>query len=581
MPNKHFFFSTEALVITVTTASTSALSSLLVMAIILRSQSGLSTTYHIIMFFMSFWDFISSAASALVTLPMPSDVHAIYPFSGYAVGTSSTCAAQGFSIVAGQAFSTSSIVALNFYYIIAVRYGVSDNILKKRMLPILLAVAIIIVFLPLAVFPLYLDLCNPRPYEPYCLVGQYPEQCTLKGIECIGGDISTETFLIWWWATIIGIGTGFFLVFVSLVLVIMLIFKSERAIKKNAREKVEDEPLDHISINSTPSIDRHLEEGYGRTRRALRVSLLYIGAFFLTWIWTILTMALGGKIIYGYKVFDIVVDTGKLVFNPLQGFFNALIFIYDKVCMVKSSNQILTFTEALKIVLFFPEEVPEVVLTSIDIVTQDLYIREMYERDVEIEQDIIKNPESSEIASSIPSDFKSVRTPSFALSDVLSSQGVDKEHEERIYNYMNRPRFYRDLPSDLVKLYKVDISGPSHPSRTATLSKTIKNSSSVVPNTIGDTEKCKESTGQNSVGTNAVDAAAVTAATGHQTAIAEIEERSHFTSNSFLSGFSSILTPISRRGSFPKSAYSSHREKNNKRVDFVDDDLSINCSVNS
>jgi len=579
MPNRRFFFSTEALVISVATASTSAISSMLVIFIILRSQSRLSKTYHIIMFFMSFWDFISSTATALVTLPMPSDVHDVYPFSGYAIGTSRTCAAQSFSIVAGQGFTICSIVALNLYYVITIRYGVSDYVLKKKMLPIALAGSIIIVFLPIVIFPLYLDLFNPRPYEPYCLVGQYPEQCKLNGIECIGGDVSTKTFIIWWWITIIGIGSGFFLVFVSLVLVIMSIFHTERAIKKNARQKVEDESLDQNSIQSTSSIDYHLEGGYEMTRRALRISLLYIGAFFLTWIWTILTMAVDYA---DHRTAEKIVDMGKLVFNPLQGFFNASIFIYDKVRMVRSSNENLTFTTALTTVLFHPEDLPEVVLSSIEIVTQDLDARERYERDAEIQRNATEHLESFEIvSSSIPSDFKSLQTPSFALSNAVSSQGVDREVEKKTYDYSKQSRFYSDLPSDyLAELFNIDIGGPSHPVETDALPKTIKNSSPIAP-TIDDTGKCKQkSTGVKniSLGTDGVAAPGAPDICLRQVAREGIDERSHFSLNSLLSGFSSILTPTSRWGRKNTDSTSSlQRETDKKQVDFVDNDLSF-CS---
>ena len=97
-------------------------------------------------------------------------------------------------------------------------------------------------------------------------------------------------------------------------------------------------------------------------------------------------MTLGGIIRYGVQFYGEIVDTVKLTFNPLQGFFNALIFIYNKVCMVKGSNDDITFMAALKIVLFLPRHIPEVMLTSIELVTRDLDARE--ESHIPVDEDV-------------------------------------------------------------------------------------------------------------------------------------------------------------------------------------------------
>eukprot|EP00553_Chaetoceros_curvisetus_P004031 CAMPEP_0204623540 /NCGR_PEP_ID=MMETSP0717-20131115/9275_1 /ASSEMBLY_ACC=CAM_ASM_000666 /TAXON_ID=230516 /ORGANISM="Chaetoceros curvisetus" /LENGTH=81 /DNA_ID=CAMNT_0051638653 /DNA_START=52 /DNA_END=294 /DNA_ORIENTATION=- len=71
----NFTFSNEAWMIPSATGTISALSSILIMSIILRSsKESRFSSYHIIMFFMSFWDTIASTAIALNTIPMPSDV---------------------------------------------------------------------------------------------------------------------------------------------------------------------------------------------------------------------------------------------------------------------------------------------------------------------------------------------------------------------------------------------------------------------------------------------------------------------------------------------------------------------------
>jgi hypothetical protein len=51
----------------------SAISSMLIMYVIVRSSRGLSTIYHRIMFGMSVFDIFTSVAMGLTTLPMPKD----------------------------------------------------------------------------------------------------------------------------------------------------------------------------------------------------------------------------------------------------------------------------------------------------------------------------------------------------------------------------------------------------------------------------------------------------------------------------------------------------------------------------
>ncbi len=129
--NHSWYFTSEAWIIQTTTGSISTLSSALIMSIILRSQSKLSSPYHRIMFFMSFWDAIASSAMALTTIPMPIDV--IYPYAGNSYGNEATCSAQGFAIILAQAFTVAATCSLSLYYVCTIRYGMTDDTANKRL----------------------------------------------------------------------------------------------------------------------------------------------------------------------------------------------------------------------------------------------------------------------------------------------------------------------------------------------------------------------------------------------------------------------------------------------------------------
>ncbi len=113
----NFSFSNAAWMIPSTTGTISALSSILIMSVILRSsKESRFSSYHIIMFCMSFWDAIASIAIAFNTIPMPSDVNEFYPFKGKSFGNTATCEARGFLIMSGTGFAIAANCCLNIYY---------------------------------------------------------------------------------------------------------------------------------------------------------------------------------------------------------------------------------------------------------------------------------------------------------------------------------------------------------------------------------------------------------------------------------------------------------------------------------
>ncbi len=172
----YFLESGQAQAMTVTSSTFSAASSLLIISIILRSPSKLSSSYQRIMFSLCSWDTISSIAIALSTLPMSKDVLDVYEFVGVVLGNAGTCTAQAFAITAGQTFAIASNVTLSVYYVSTIRYKMTDQTVKKKLLPFMLGFSCLI-GLPICLAPLVMGLYNPRPFEPYCYIGSYPFEC--------------------------------------------------------------------------------------------------------------------------------------------------------------------------------------------------------------------------------------------------------------------------------------------------------------------------------------------------------------------------------------------------------------------
>lgn len=361
----YFYYSTEATIITCTAGALSTLSSLLIVLIILRSKETSFSSYHRVMLFMSISDIIASAPITLATLPIPSDT--LYPFSTLTLGNKNTCSAQAFTIVFGQVCAVLSNVILNLYYLFKIRYNKSDDFIRKKLEPIgftlAVAIGLLVVFTALAY-----DMLNPVPDWPLCYTGSaYPWNCLGNDeVECIAGNISLTEYTVFISLFFGLMGFVFITVLISLILVVLSVFKTKKALNKIQTDKASD------GLDETMEIE---QTGIGNTHSVLKVALMYIGAFILTYGWAVLSVAIGsfnqlGAIRY-------FLDRAKLLFNPAQGFFNLLIFLYNKIHILRESrNGTLSFRQAFRIVIVNPSEVPDFLIPSLDIIDKDIAMRE-------------------------------------------------------------------------------------------------------------------------------------------------------------------------------------------------------------
>ncbi len=156
------------------TGSISALASLLIIFIIARSRVKLSTIYHRIMFVMSCAGIMSSVAMALTTLPMPrsekykyNNGQGQYQYqdqdqdqdqndqgrTGTMLGNMGTCSAQGFFLIFGIICMTLYNSSLCTYYACAIAFGMRERNIQKYVEPFLhivpLVCAFVAAFVPL------------------------------------------------------------------------------------------------------------------------------------------------------------------------------------------------------------------------------------------------------------------------------------------------------------------------------------------------------------------------------------------------------------------------------------------------
>ena len=406
--SKSFFFTKTAIVIPTVTGSLSFLSSFAIVVFVIRSRSN--TVYHRILFVMSLFDMMSSLAIALTTLPMPSDVS--YPYSGPSYGTVKTCEAQGFAYLIGGAMTLCMNSVLNIYYLCTLRYNMSEKVFSRYIEPALYIFAIIS-SLPIVVsLVLQKDLFNPSVYDSLCVPDTYPFRCDIdrhrvngntdtnnvipEDYECRGDRISLDLFqqVIYF----IGVGSNFATLIVTMGLILLTFHKREKSLqtisnrgnnngsgsdskgtnsgngsKANSGTSsgngsgTSSRGVQSSAILGTTSMvvqESPAPAGAGitrslyhaaRTRRMINKQVvMYFAAFWLTWIFSLLVAANDG---FGNSYW---VQALRLATQPLQGFYNMLIFFYYKVSLLIRNDEDRTVSTALRILILNPRETHEI-----------------------------------------------------------------------------------------------------------------------------------------------------------------------------------------------------------------------------
>lgn len=301
--------------------SLSAISSTLIIYVILKSEKRLSSIYHRIMFGMSLSDICGSIAIALTSLPMPSHMPKEevfgYHWAGTRIGNTYTCNAQGFFIALGMISLHSYISALCVYYACAIAFAMKEHNIKKYVEPLLHGTAILAA-LTFSVPPLFTQMYNTGiTMYAWCGPIAYPDECNpSNGVECIRGTHQGsklyQTLIAVFMINVIWITLLF------LGMVVCKVVQTDRKMEKMFSTILNDEGNEDIIKN--------LVEKHKITKAVLIQAFSYIAALIMG----VLPPAL---ILVGAtdKSSRSFLERSTLVLFPLQGFFNSIIFMSFKV----------------------------------------------------------------------------------------------------------------------------------------------------------------------------------------------------------------------------------------------------------
>lgn len=352
------FTSSFAAIVPRITGTLSVVSASLTIYVILRSRTKLSSIYHRIMFGMSVADIMGSIAMGLTTLPMPThlpreDEFKEYIFAGTRLGNTQTCDAQAFFFLFGIVTMYGYNATLCLYYACAIAFRMKEKVIAKYV-EIFIHLGPITVALGTSLSQLLSGGYNPSPWQAWCDAAPYPYNCAdhdYEHLDCIRGQKpKTSAHAVW----IFFITVAAFIVITCLSLVTFAIHRASRELK---RAILINQQL-HSSRSDTAKRAKALErvkESNQNSKIVMIQSFAYISAFVWTLLFPVLRIVMEPNPLW--------IDKAMLIFMPAQGFFNFLIFLWQKVYSYRRVNPNSSRREALH-QIFCQANIEEPVLIS-------------------------------------------------------------------------------------------------------------------------------------------------------------------------------------------------------------------------
>jgi len=287
-----------------------------------RRHDRLKSTRNLLLVSLSFSDIIGSIGYFASTWSIPADdTQSLVVFN---MGNEVTCQTQGvflqFGLMSGALYNS----CLSVYYLLSVRYSVSNEKMKKTFLPLFHFISITHPLIT-SIISLRRNYFHPTPSS--CWISNFPRDCV--GDECVfGNSLRIQMYFAW-----IPICLCLFIITASMT----LLYKS---IKR--QEESMDSYIQRWSIR--------MPDKKTQSYKVYIQALKYIGAFSVVWL----------PVIFQSVIARLYVDSPTAMFCsgvimigvcPLQGFFNALIY--------KNYNPVGSFVRSIRGVtksIFSPEE---------------------------------------------------------------------------------------------------------------------------------------------------------------------------------------------------------------------------------
>ena len=308
-----------------------------------RRTIKLKDPQHRILGMMSIFDILYSINKALMFLTYPSGL-GVPTF-----GNSWTCALQGFFTQFGYAAGSYNLV-LSLYYFLIINRGMSKEEFGKCWEKILHGI-VIICHVSFAIIGVSIGLFNPTPGFCYITPGSYGTKCSLAGDNCKFQSTAAyfyEAFAQGW------IQLAYVVIIVTNLLIWLYVRRQEQQMKKY-RTTATTTTATTTAVGQGGGDDNQLSEMEKKSSYARNVfiqSMLYVGAFVLSWSWATVFHLVAWTTGVSVPWITLLINT----FLPLQGFWNAFIYARPRYIRLKKQHAHLGCIDIVKLVFFPPKE---------------------------------------------------------------------------------------------------------------------------------------------------------------------------------------------------------------------------------
>lgn len=323
-------------------------STIIIYHVLYDRKKNLKRTYFRLLLVMSAFDLLLSSTSIAATFPIPKNSSIPMAF-----GNDKTCEAQGFITVLGLAVPLYN-TSLSIYYFLSIQLKKNQYFIKKTEL--WMHIFSISYAMLGSLTGLFLNAYNPTPIR--CWIAASPYGCLESDEECLHGK--TEPILRWLFG-----GVPIILCFITITTCLSMIFRSlrdqERVMETKYRHSFTSKPVVQESPDITKSkkIQRRnsirggtLAQRKKKSALLARQSILYVGGFFLTYIFPFILC------IIEHRDEQVVLNLQILtsLFFPLQGFFSFLVFIHPRYLQVRNQENGLSPIVAFWMTLSTPQK---------------------------------------------------------------------------------------------------------------------------------------------------------------------------------------------------------------------------------
>ena len=208
-----------------------------------------------------------------------------------------------------------------------------SEIIKKHIEPIFFAFPVLLGF-TLSSVVLYFEYLNAMPFDSFCSIGPYyPFDCDFNDdVECERGGRpegqGTWNYDLALLYSFCVIGFIFLGIRVAMIIIIYFTIKNGQKIKLSIeKQKVQEIKVENVDAAFKVEEDMSTTSYLRSTRRTVLEALMYILAFFLTWVFEASDVISPGSDAQYLSVL-------KLICRPLQSLWNMFIFLYHKIWLV-------------------------------------------------------------------------------------------------------------------------------------------------------------------------------------------------------------------------------------------------------